>query len=161
VSEKSSREFACYVVRHADAGKRGAIADDRRSLSRRGRAQSDAIADELAHAGITRLLASPYTRCVETLEPLSARIDVEVETIDDLGEGSGAAAALALIDTAGSPIAICSHGDVIGAVVEALDHRGVPRDDDRVAKASTWVVTCGPDGVVDAHYVPAPRIEEP
>jgi 8-oxo-dGTP diphosphatase len=153
-------EVSCYVVRHADAGKRGAIADDRRSLSRRGHAQADAIADQLAAAGITRLLASPYTRCVETLEPLGARIDVEVETVDELGEGCGAATALALIDAAESPIAICSHGDVIGAVVEALDHRGVPRDDDRVAKGSTWVLTRGPGGVVDAHYVPAPRIEE-
>jgi 8-oxo-dGTP diphosphatase len=150
-------EFACYVVRHADAGKRGAIADDRRPLSRRGRAQADAIADLLADAGITRLVASPYTRCIQTLEALGARLDVEVETVDALGEGGGATAALALIDAAESPIAICSHGDVIGAVIEAMDRRGVPRDDDRVAKGSTWVLTRGPDGVVGAHYVPAPR----
>jgi phosphohistidine phosphatase SixA len=154
-------KFSCYLVRHADAGKRGAIADERRPLSRRGHAQADAIADLLVDAGITRLLASPYTRCVETLESLGDRLGLEIETVDDLGEGRGATAALAVIDAAESPVAICSHGDVIGAVIESLDHRGVPRDDDRVAKGSTWVLTCRPDGVAAAHYIAAPRVAEP
>ena len=42
--------FDCYVIRHADAGKRGSGADELRPLSRRGRAQADAIADALADA---------------------------------------------------------------------------------------------------------------
>ena len=151
------KKFACYVVRHADAGKRGAIADDRRPLSRRGRAQAAAIADVLADAGITRLVASPYVRCVETLAPLGEHLGLEVELRDELGEGAGAAGALALVDAAEATMAICSHGDVIGSLVEALDRRGVPRDDDRVAKGSTWALTCAADGVVAAHYEPPPR----
>ena len=152
-------EFACFVVRHADAGKRGVVADDRRSLSARGHAQAAAIAETLGNAHITRLVTSPFTRCVETLEPLSTRIGVEVEQYDDLAEGAGGHSVLALIGDANAPIAICSHGDVIGALIEALDRRGVPRDDDRVAKGSTWVLTHRGGKIVAAHYVPAPRIE--
>ena len=121
------KKFACYVVRHADAGKRGTVADEERPLSRRGRVQAEWIAETLADLGITRLLASPYVRCVETLEPLAALIDVEIEVSDDLGEGNGPAPVLALLDAADAPIAICSHGDVIGELLEALDERDVPR----------------------------------
>jgi hypothetical protein len=67
---------------------------------------------------------------------------------------------LGLVDTAEGPVAICSHGDVVGALIEALDRRGVPRDDDRVAKGSTWVLTCTRKGVVSAHYESPPRIDD-
>jgi 8-oxo-dGTP diphosphatase len=153
--------FACYVVRHADAGTRGAVADDLRPLSRKGWAQAEAIADTLADAGITRLVSSPFTRCVETLLPLGTRLGLDVDTRDDLAEGAGAAGALALVDTADAPIVICSHGDVVGSLIDALDDRGVPRDDDRLAKGSTWVLTRAATGVVGAHYVPPPRIGAP
>ena len=151
------KKLACYVVRHADAGKRGAVADEQRPLSRRGRAQAEWIAETLGGAGITRLIASPYVRCIETLEPLAARIDVDIEVRDDLGEGNGPASALALIEAAAAPIAICTHGDVIGELIEELDRRAVPRDDDRMAKGSTWVLTRHGRDIVDAHYVPAPK----
>jgi 8-oxo-dGTP diphosphatase len=150
--------FACYVVRHGDAGTRGAVADATRPLSRKGWAQAEAIADALAGEGITRLVTSPFTRCVETLLPLSARLGLDLDTRDELAEGAGAAGALAIVDAADAPIVICSHGDVVGALIDALDDRGVPRDDDRLAKGSTWVLTRAAGGVTGAHYVPPPRI---
>jgi phosphohistidine phosphatase SixA len=150
-------DVRCYVVRHADAGKRGAIADDRRPLTDRGRTQADSIAAALADAGITHLLASPYTRCVETLEPLAARIGVGIETRDDLGEGNHGTVALALVEGASAPLALCSHGDVIGELMDMLHRRGVPLDDDRVAKGSTWTLIVRDGTVVAANYVPAPR----
>ena len=152
-------KFACYVVRHSLAGKRGTAADEQRLLSKRGRAQARRIAETLDDAGITRLLASPYVRCIETLEPLAARIGIDIEVRDDLGEGNGASATLALVDAADAPIAICSHGDVIGELIEALDERDVPRDDDRMAKGSTWVLTRRGRNIVDAHYVPPPKAD--
>jgi 8-oxo-dGTP diphosphatase len=144
-------------VRHADAGKRGGVADDQRPLSRRGRAQAEHLAATLADIGITRLLVSPYVRCIETFEPLAARTDLDLEVVDELGEGNGPGAALALVDAADAPIAICSHGDVIGELIDALDRRDVPRDDDRLAKGSTWVLTRRGRDIVDAHYVPVPK----
>jgi len=151
------KKFACYVVRHTDAGKRGAVADELRPLSRRGRAQAEWIAEMLADAGVTRLLSSPYVRCIETLEPLAAHLDLDIEVRDDLGEGNGPSPALALVTRADTPIAICTHGDVVGELIDELDRRDVPRDDDRIAKGSTWVLTRRGRDIVDAHYVPAPK----
>ena len=148
------KRFDCYVVRHAEAGKRGTVADEQRPLSRRGREQADAIATALADAGITRLYSSAYVRCVETLEPLGALTGLKVRTRDALAEGNDASGLLDLVESATAPIALCSHGDVIESLVTTLARRGVPLDDDRAAKGSTWVLTRTRQGIVAAHYVP-------
>jgi len=148
------KRFDCYVVRHAEAGKRGTVADELRPLSRRGREQADAIANALADAEITRLYSSAYTRCVETLEPLAALTGMKVRTRDGLAEGNDASGLLDLVVSATAPIALCSHGDVIESLLTTLARRGVPLDDERAAKGSTWVLTRGRDSVVAAHYVP-------
>jgi 8-oxo-dGTP diphosphatase len=148
------KRFDCYVVRHAEAGKRGTFADELRPLSRRGKEQADAIAAALADAGITRLYSSPYVRCAETLEPLAARADLKVRTRDSLAEGNDASGVLELVESADGPIAVCSHGDVIESLVATLARRRVPLDDDRAAKGSTWVLTRTRHDIVAAHYVP-------
>jgi 8-oxo-dGTP diphosphatase len=148
------KRFDCYVVRHADAGKRGTAADELRPLSRRGREQADAIANALADAGVTRLYSSAYIRCVETLEPLAARTGLKVRTRDVLNEGNDASGVLDLVASATAPIAVCSHGDVLETLVATLGRRGVPLDDDRAAKGSTWVLTRTRHDIVAAHYVP-------
>ena len=63
-------------MRHADAGERGAIADDRRPSPDAAAPRPTARRPSLADAGITRLLASPFTRCIETLEPLGAQLGI-------------------------------------------------------------------------------------
>src|SRR5690349_6431607 len=81
-----------YVVRHADAGQRSQWdgPDSSRPLSHGGERQADGLADILAEDGITRLLASPFTRCVQTLEPLGKRLGLPVEADERLAEGTGA-----------------------------------------------------------------------
>jgi len=148
----------CYVVRHAHAGKRGVIDDDRRSLSRQGRLQAEALAEQLADAGVARLVSSPYARCVETLEPLARAIGTAVDEDDALAEGAGATGALAIVEGATAAVALCSHGDVIGELMGLLARRGVPIDDDRCAKGSTWTLTVRDGEVVDAHYNPPPAV---
>ena len=66
-----------FLVRHARAGDRERwTGDDRlRPLDGKGRRQADAMVAPLAGYPITRLVSSPYLRCVQTLEPLSARLD--------------------------------------------------------------------------------------
>jgi 8-oxo-dGTP diphosphatase len=149
-----------YVVRHADAGQRSEWKgpDSSRPLSHRGRRQASGLADLLADDGITRLLASPSTRCVETLEPLGERLGLTVEPDDRLAEGRGAKGALALADElARTGGVLCSHGDVIPDLLDALVRDGVKlRDELRWQKASTWVLSRDGERLAKGRYLPPP-----
>jgi len=147
-----------YVVRHAKAGSRRRFEgeDQVRPLSRPGRQQADGIAELLAHCEIARILTSPFTRCVQTVEPLATRLGLEVEIVKQLGEGRNWTHALGLVEGATQPLALCSHGDVIGDLMHHLAAAGVPLDDDRIEKGSTWVLRVEEGEVVKAHYLPPP-----
>jgi 8-oxo-dGTP diphosphatase len=147
-----------FVVRHAKAGSRRRFdGDDRlRPLSRNGRRQADGIAELLAHRDIARVLTSPFTRCVQTVEPLAAHLGLKVEIDEQLGEGHDWKHALELVEQATEPIALCSHGDVIGDLMHDLADRGVPLDDDRIEKGSTWVLQVEEGEIVKARYLPPP-----
>lgn len=149
-----------YLVRHADAGHRKDHdgPDIGRPLSERGQRQADALVDLLGDAGITRLLSSPYLRCMQTLVPLGHRLGLPIEDEPLLAEGAGAAGALDLaagLETTSA--AFCSHGDVIPDILEALLARGMKRRDDlRWQKASTWVLTWDGGKLAKARYLPPP-----
>jgi 8-oxo-dGTP diphosphatase len=145
------------LIRHAHAGKRGIADDDHRPLSDKGRRQAEGIAQRYRDLAIVRTLTSPYTRCVETIEPLAATLGTEVEVVDELGEGYGPVPALTLVETATAPIALCSHGDVIGEVLMLLDRRGVELPTDGLAKGSTWRLRVVDGAVVTARYDAPPR----
>jgi phosphohistidine phosphatase SixA len=149
-----------YVVRHADAGHRGHHErDGERTLSERGWRQAEGLRDELAGAGITRLLASPFLRCVQTLRPLGERLGLEVEADDRLSEGQGAAGALAVAkEVCDTSAALCSHGDVIPDLLEALQASGTKlKDELRWQKASTWVFTWDGEQLAKGRYLPPPH----
>ncbi len=149
-----------YVVRHADAGDRGRDGepDELRPLSPRGHRQAEALCEQLADVGIQRLVASPYQRCIDTLAPLAERLGLEVEPDVRLAEAMGPIGALELADELrGGPAALCSHGDVIPDLLEALVRRGTNlKDEPRWQKASTWVLTRDGDGFSKGRYVPPP-----
>jgi 8-oxo-dGTP diphosphatase len=148
-----------FVIRHAKAGSRRRFeGDDRlRPVSRNGRKQAEGIAALLAHHDIGRVLTSPYVRCVQTVEPLAAALGLEVEVHDPITEGGDWQDALQLVEQASAPIALCSHGDVIGDLMHHLAARGVPLDDDRIEKGSTWVLRVEGGEVVKARYLPPPE----
>jgi len=133
-----------YVARHAHAGQRSAwTGDDRtRPLSDRGRAQADGLAADLVPCAPTRLLASPAVRCVQTLEPLAAKLGVEVEADDRLFEGASRREVADLLDeVTEQDAALCSHGDVIPILLDLLVERGMQPDRNLVwQKASLWIV---------------------
>ncbi len=148
------------MVRHADAGTRGRDdePDELRTLSERGRRQADALRDQLADAGIKRLVASPFRRCGDTLRPLADLLGIEVESDDRLAEGTGFTGALALAEELRDDnAAICSHGDVIPDLLDALLRRGIKlKGEVRWQKASTWVLTRDGDGFSKGRYLPPP-----
>lgn len=136
------------VLRHASAGRRSDWEgdDELRPLDPHGRRQAAALARRLATPAPARLLSSPATRCVQTLEPLGATLDLPVETDARLAEGSGHRGALALLRELGDTSAIlCTHGDVLGDLL-----------DRSTAKGSGWVVRL--DG---AWARPVERIDAP
>jgi len=149
-----------YVIRHAHAGSRGPddTADRHRPLSDRGHKQAAALCEQLATAGITQFISSPFRRCIDTLRPLAALAGLEVEEDPRLGEARGSSGALELTDELREvTAAVCSHGDVIPDVLDALARAGVRFDDElRWPKASTWILTRSNGGFSKASYVPPP-----
>lgn len=150
-----------FVVRHADAGHRDGIArpDDLRQLSERGLREARGLRDQFAEAGVERLLSSPVLRCRQTLQPLADRLGIAVETDERLAEGQGASGPLALVkELSHTSAVLCSHGDVIPELLDALAAGGTRlRDELRWQKASAWVFTRDGDELAEGRYLPPPR----
>lgn len=115
-----------FLVRHAKAGSRSKWDGDdhERPLSANGRVQADRLAERLAPLGPSVLLSSPYLRCVQTLQPLGARCDLEVTSEPRLAEGTPFEAALELLAEVPDGAVLCSHGDLIPDTMAALERRG-------------------------------------
>ena len=133
-----------YLVRHGSAGHRDDRdpADDDRPLDEAGRVQSEKLADWLRHLPITRILSSPFPRCVQTMEPLAAALGLEIETCDELAEGTPVEDAWTLVESVGWGTAVlCSHGDVIPDLIRRAQLRGlhVPGKSG-CAKGSVWTL---------------------
>ena len=151
--------MALYLVRHAKAGQRGRWdgPDHLRPLTKAGRAQAEALAAWLANEPISRLLSSPYVRCVQTLEPLAEKLALEVEITEHLTEAIHFGPALDLLTVLPDHSVLCSHGDLIPDIMEALARQGTVIDGPADwRKGSTWVLQCEDGQVIRAHAVPPP-----
>jgi 8-oxo-dGTP diphosphatase len=139
-----------YLVRHAHAGDREHWdgPDFERPLSPRGQAQTDALTMTFAAARIGRVLTSPAVRCVQTVEPLAARLGINVELTSVLAEGASVHDAVSLmyaLRTVGHDAILCAHGDLLPEMLRALEHDGTRLDGVGCAKGSVWHVVA--DGV--------------
>lgn len=76
------------LIRHASAGDRYEWeGDDRlRPLDERGRRQANQLVELLEQYEITRLLSSPFLRCIQTVEPLAQARGFDIEIRDELSE---------------------------------------------------------------------------
>lgn len=134
-----------YLVRHAHAGDRSRWngPDAERPLSAKGRDQADDITQSLSAEPIARVLSSPATRCVQTVEDLAAAKGLTVEIDPRLFEGSAWAPVRALLDElkgAEVDAVICSHGDVLPELLDVLRSEGVELDGAGCSKGSIWHV---------------------
>jgi 8-oxo-dGTP diphosphatase len=148
-----------YVVRHAKAGSRSAWdqPDDLRPLTKAGRKQAKAIATTFDEGDVTRILSSPFVRCRQTVEPLAERLRLPVDLARGLEEGAPLVETLALFDKLGDESAVlCTHGDVVGELLDHCLRHGVHLDDNRLEKGSTWVFDTEAGAIVAARYVPPP-----
>jgi 8-oxo-dGTP pyrophosphatase MutT (NUDIX family)/phosphohistidine phosphatase SixA len=124
------------VVRHAHAGKRGTWSgpDDARPLDQKGRAQAAALAPLEALIRPVRLVSAAPVRCVQTLEPLAALLDLPIEVdsrFDEPRPGQNpdenalaAAAALLELATSDGSVAVCSQGKVMPDALALLLGKG-------------------------------------
>ena len=145
-----------FLVRHAHAGSRSRWTGDDalRPLSDRGHEQANGLVDV-----VWDVLSSPYVRCMETVVPLAAARSVAIEPTEALAEGADFPGVLALITKhADAGAVLCTHGDIIPAVLAALARRGVAVDPSaRSPKGCTWVLDTDPMGeVTRVRYVPPP-----
>lgn len=153
--------MSLYVIRHAHAGSRHGWdgPDGDRPLSTKGRARAGEIGEQLGTDGIERVLTSPLVRCVETVEPLAARLGLAVEHAEALREGARLADTIDLVESlaaAGTVAALCSHGDVIPELLAGLARRGVPLDPDGACpKGSIWRLPIEAGTVARAEYLGA------
>jgi broad specificity phosphatase PhoE len=150
-----------YLVRHARAGDRSLWRqpDWLRPLSRAGRAQARGIFELLADARFDRVLSSPYVRCIETVAPIAGARRLAIEPEDALAEGGDLDAVFAMISKhIGTGAVLCSHGDIIPAVLETLRANGVDiGHDPRCPKGCTWVLEAEHGGeITRTRYLPPP-----
>ena len=130
--ERRKSTSTLVVVRHAKAVKRGVWdgPDPKRPLNEEGEAQAVALSPLLHAFGISRVLSSSSTRCVQTVEPFSAEHVVPLEEVDELSEEdydeSEARVLLdALTSTPGASV-LCSHRPVLPELFRLLGFEEEP-----------------------------------
>ncbi len=120
------RTRALVVLRHAKARSRtGWGRDDReRPLLALGQDQAERVVPLLAAYGVTRVLSSSSTRCLQTVEPYAATTGWDVESRGRLTEEGASSRGLSrvvedvLADTRST--VICTHRPVLPALCDAV-----------------------------------------
>ncbi len=152
---------AFYVIRHAKAGDREEWSGDdrRRPLTAKGRKQAEELVSQLEGFRVSAICSSPYTRCVQTVEPLARALKLRLETSPSLQEGRGLTGLGEFFgDRALGDVVLCTHGDIVFELIEDLVSRTVIRPGDGgYQKGSTWVLGVDEHGVpLRARYLSAP-----
>lgn len=89
---------------------------------------------------------------------LSSQTGVETEARSELGEGSPPDEILNLLTKISAENAVlCSHGDVIGIIMNYVESLGVNLDSDRSEKGSIWVLDFSDGQVINARYIEPPQ----
>lgn len=156
-----SKPDLVYLVRHAKAGERRLWEgeDEARPLSKYGWKQSQAIARRLGSKRASSLYSSPYVRCMQTLEPLAEHLGVDIHSEQRLYEGAPFEPVLDLLAEVPTAAVLCSHGDIIPEVIQALARRGMevqtPPD---WRKGSIWVLKRKGDRITKGKVWPPPSV---
>jgi 8-oxo-dGTP diphosphatase len=117
------------VLRHTEAMKRSDFKgskDSRRPITSRGRAQARTIVDPIVAFGQLRIHSSDSRRCMQTVEPLAARLRQQIVEEPLFSEESFAKRAkiaqARLADFAGhvAPVVLCTHRPVLPSVLAGL-----------------------------------------
>jgi 8-oxo-dGTP diphosphatase len=153
-----------YVVRHANAGVRSKWkgSDKTRPLTEKGREQASVVADLLARHPVTAIISSKAVRCLQTVEPLAANLELEIATSKKLNHGSTIDDIKAyLLGFRTGSVVLSTHREWIEPLVRDIDERRIPlRGTRRWPKASIWVFDLV-DGEVRAGYYAGRGLAQP
>ena len=95
-----------------------------RPLDRAGELQAVDIAQLLKGRDVSRLLASPTTRCRDTLSGLSVATDRAVEDAPGSGvDATGETVLSLLAHSESSSVVACTHGEVMEQILDVLRSR--------------------------------------
>jgi 8-oxo-dGTP diphosphatase len=114
------------IVRHAKAEKRDSWngPDPARPLNELGQVQADAIVPLLHAFGVARVITSPSTRCVQTVQPYAAEQVLPMTELEELSEeGFDEVAAGRLLSellATPEPSVVCSHRPALPRLLELL-----------------------------------------
>lgn len=153
-------EVTLYLIRHATAGVRDSHnpRDDQRQLDEYGHNQAQAIADRLGGEPILGIFSSPAIRCVQTVEPLAARLGLRVSIAPELFEGASSSRSIEYLRSfVGQSVVLCSHGDVIPDMLRILEVGGTRLTGRGCAKGSIWALENSTEQVARADYFCTPE----
>lgn len=124
--ELRRRTRTLVVLRHGEAlARRGWTGDDRRRpLLEEGLVQAEQLAPVLDAYGVTTVVTSSSTRCVQTVEPYASAAARPLQLLDALSEEDATATGVAtvvaqLMDEARHAV-LCTHRPVLPWVLQAL-----------------------------------------
>jgi 8-oxo-dGTP diphosphatase len=97
---------------------------------------------------------------VQTVVPLAEMIGAPIETYAELAEEPDLDAAYALVDgVVGANAVICSHGDVIPALINRMMWAGLGLSSRfYCSKGSIWEVPVEDGKFTTGHYIPPPDV---
>jgi 8-oxo-dGTP diphosphatase len=157
------------VVRHATAGSRSDwTRDDRlRPLDVRGWEQSEELVRLLSNFEVQNIVSADYRRCVQTVQPLSEAISVEIQqeaVFSETGFPGNEAKAAHLIRSygrRGEATVVCSQGDVIPELLRVLaEEEGLTLPEPLPCKkGSTWALSFDEGRLLTADYIPPPPLD--
>jgi 8-oxo-dGTP pyrophosphatase MutT (NUDIX family)/phosphohistidine phosphatase SixA len=128
VDEGVLRTFPIIALRHAKALGRDEWKgkDSERPLAPRGRRQARAIVGPLLAFGAQKIISSPAVRCVKTVAPLAASLDLKIEKTARISQDAweaGRSDPRTIIGErvrARKPAVLCSHGPVLPDIMNEI-----------------------------------------
>ena len=137
------------LLRHASAGERlSSPAVDRfRRLDEAGRITARQLVWAYADREITKIVSSPYPRCIETVVPLAASRGLAVDQHWELAPDSSLEDIMTLLVDLPETTLVCTHREVF----EKLLGWDAPAD-----KGAAWVLERNGSELIPALYVEPP-----
>lgn len=153
VTDDKLETVPVVLVRHTRAQKRSAWkggegTEDTRPLTSTGEDRAQMIAPVLGAYGVTRIVSSPWKRCMDTIAPYAAAVKVDVEEVPDLTEHAHekspkkvAKFIKNVLRKDRQPIAISLHRPTLPTVMETLEDFTPHAIMKQVPKSDPWLKT--------------------